>query len=107
MNPFVNWFEFAPSKIGDPRTGGKGPPGRDHWIHSLPALLAGGGIAGGQVYGSSDVVAAYPADRPCSPEDLAATVYYAMGITPKDLMWTDRIGRPQSLLAEGDPLPLF
>ena len=94
-------------KIGDPRTGGKGPPGRDHWIHSLPALLAGGGIAGGQIYGSSDAVAAYPADRPCSPEDLAATVYHAMGITPEDLMWTDRIGRPQSLLAEGEPLPLF
>jgi len=37
-------------KIGDPRTGGKGPPGRDHWIHSLPALLAGGGIAGGQIW---------------------------------------------------------
>lgn len=94
-------------KIGDPRTGGKGPPGRDHWIHCLPALLAGGGIAGGQIYGSSDAVAAYPADRPCSPEDLAATVYRAMGITESDLMWLDRVGRPQSLLAEGEPLPLF
>jgi hypothetical protein len=93
-------------KVGDPRTGGKGPPGRDHWIHCQSALLAGGGIRGGQHFGSSDRVAAYPADRPVFPEDLAATVYSAMGIDD-DLLFTDREGRVQSLLDEGRPLPLF
>lgn len=92
-------------KIGDPRTGGVGPPGRDHWIHCQTALMAGGGVRG-QLYGSSDRVAAYPADRPVFPEDLAATVYKAMGID-HDLVFTDRQGRQQSLLDEGQPLPLF
>lgn len=92
-------------KVGDPRTGGQGPPGRDHWIHCQSALLAGGGIRG-QLYGASDRIAAYPADRPVYPEDLAATVYHALGID-QHLAFTDREGRTQSLLDEGQPLPLF
>jgi hypothetical protein len=93
-------------KVGDPRTGGKGPPGRDHWIHCQTALLAGGGIRGGQTYGASDRVAAYPASHPVWPEDLAATVYQAMGID--ELTLTDRDGRVQSLVEdEAKPLPLF
>ncbi len=93
-------------KVGDPRTGGKGPPGRDHWIHLLPALFAGGGIRGGQVYGSSDAVAGYPADRPVTPCDLAATVYRALGIDDH-FTYQDRQGRPYHLLEEGEALPLF
>lgn len=93
-------------KVGDPRTGGKGPPGRDHWIHCQTALLAGGGIRGGQLYGASDRIAAYPADRPVHPEDLAATVYQALGID-QQLAFTDREGRTQSLLDVGQALPLF
>jgi hypothetical protein len=92
-------------KVGDPRGGGNGRPGRDHWIHCQTALMAGGGIRGGQVYGSSDPVAGYPADRPVTPEQLAATVYHGLGID--SLMWVDPQGRPQSLLEEGEPLPLF
>ena len=92
-------------KVGDPRTGGTGPPGRDHWIHCQTALLAGGGISG-QLYGASDRIAAYPADRPVHPEDLAATVYHALGID-RQLIFTDRDGRVQSLLSEGQPLPLW
>jgi hypothetical protein len=92
-------------KIGDPRTGGKGPPGRDHWIHCQTALMAGGGIRG-QLYGASDRVAAHPADRPVYPEDLAATVYQALGVD-RELLFTDREGRTQSLLDEGQALPLF
>ncbi|MFN8858510.1 MAG: DUF1501 domain-containing protein [Planctomycetaceae bacterium] len=93
-------------KVGDPRTGGKGPPGRDHWIHLMPALLAGGGIRGGQVYGSSDRLAAYPAEHPVRPGDLAATVLRALGI-PDDFTYQDREGRAYRLLDEGKPLPLF
>ena len=44
------------------------------------ALLAGGGIRGGQVFGSSDRVAFEPADHLVYPEDMAATVYRALGI---------------------------
>jgi hypothetical protein len=93
-------------KVGDPRNGGKGPPGRDHWIHVMPAVLAGGGIRGGQVFGASDRVAAYPADRPVGPEHIAATVYQALGIAD-ELTIRDRLGRPLALMEEATPLPLF
>jgi Protein of unknown function (DUF1501) len=42
--------------------------------------MAGGGIKGGQVIGSSDEIGGYPKDRPIPPPDLAATVYRALGI---------------------------
>lgn len=91
-------------KIGDPRSGGDGAaePGRDHWTHCQTALLAGGGIRGGQVYGSSDKIGAYPADKPVGPEHIAHTVYHAMGID--DLKAIDLQGRPFHLLDEGEAL---
>ncbi|WP_152053537.1 DUF1501 domain-containing protein [Tautonia marina] len=89
-------------QIGDPRSGGESGAGRDHWTHCMSVLLAGGGIQGGQTYGSSDRIAAYPADRPVTPADVTHTVYHAMGI--HDLEATDRQGRPFSLLAEGAPI---
>jgi uncharacterized protein (DUF1501 family) len=87
-------------KIGDPRAGGGA--GRDHWTHCLTDLLAGGGIRGGQTYGSSDRRAEFPADRPVTPADVTKTVYRAMGID--DLEATDREGRPYNLLAEGSAI---
>jgi len=87
-------------KIGDPRSGGPKGAGRDHWTHCMSVLLAGGGIRGGQVYGASDKVAAYPADRKVAPEDVARTVYHAMGID--DLEATDREGRRFHLMPDGE-----
>jgi uncharacterized protein (DUF1501 family) len=89
-------------KIGDPRSGGPAGAGRDHWTDCQFALLAGGGIRGGRVVGSSDNVGAYPSDRPVSPSDLAATVYAALGITDKEAL--DREGRPFNILPDGRPL---
>jgi uncharacterized protein (DUF1501 family) len=89
-------------KIGDPRSGGPGGAGRDHWTRCMSVLLAGGGVRGGQVYGSSDPRAEYPLDRPVAPEHIARTVYHALGID--DLMTTDRQGRPFHLLDDGRPL---
>jgi hypothetical protein len=89
-------------KIGDPRSGGQGGAGRDHWTHSLSVLLAGGGIRGGQTYGATDRLAAYPAIDPVTPADIAKTVYHAMGIN--DLQAQDPQGRPFHLLEEGRPL---
>jgi hypothetical protein len=95
-------------KCADPRTSGtKYGPGRDHWVGCQFALLAGGGIRGGRVYGSSDRIAAYPKDDVVWPGDLAATVYHALGIPRDRLVHADREGRPVSLLDEGEPLPLF
>jgi hypothetical protein len=70
--------------------------GREHWPFCYSGVLAGGGIRGGQVYGSSDRLAAYPATNPVSPPDLTATLYHALGV-PAETMLTDRLGRPLSL----------
>src|SRR5947209_3519738 len=85
-------------RVGDPRSGGVTGAGRDHWTHCMSVLFAGGGVRGGQTYGASDRIAAYPADRPVAPEDIAKTVYYAMGID--DLEAEDREGRPFDLLPD-------
>jgi hypothetical protein len=77
--------------------------GRNHWSMLFPAVLAGAGVRGGTVYGRSDRDAAWPLDRPVSPEDLAATVYHALGIDPHQPI-TDPQGRPVALLDGGTPL---
>jgi hypothetical protein len=55
--------------------------GRDHWEHCYSALLAGGGVRGGRVIGSSDARGEKPHDLPVTPADIAATVHHATGIT--------------------------
>ncbi|MGE0378722.1 MAG: DUF1501 domain-containing protein [Planctomycetaceae bacterium] len=89
-------------KIGDPRSGGVSGAGRDHWTHCLTDLLAGGGVQGGRVYGSSDRLGEYPANNPVTPADVTKTVYHAMGIS--NLEATDLEGRPYNLLSEGAPI---
>ena len=79
--------------------------GRDHYPNVYSQILAGGGIRGGQVYGSSDVNAAKPKSNPCPPADFHATMYQAMGIDAQaDLH--DRENRPFQI-CNGQPLPLF
>jgi hypothetical protein len=77
--------------------------GRQHWSTLFPAVLAGGGIRGGRTYGSSDKDAAYPVEHPTRPEDLAATIYNALGID-HHLMLPDPTGRPVSIVEGGQPL---
>jgi Protein of unknown function (DUF1501) len=71
-------------------------PGRDHWGACQTVFLAGGGVRGGTVIGSSDHVGAYPASEPQKPENLAATIYEALGL-PRSISWTDTTGRPHFL----------
>jgi hypothetical protein len=54
--------------------------GRDHWGSSLFVLLAGGGVPGGAVVGSTDATAGHPATDPVYPAELAATLYRLLGI---------------------------
>ncbi|MEX2286107.1 MAG: DUF1501 domain-containing protein [Planctomycetaceae bacterium] len=54
--------------------------GRDHWPHAFTVLLAGGGVRGGQIYGSSDKQGGYVKESPVTPRDLAATIFYHLGI---------------------------
>jgi len=70
-----------------------GGSGREHWPYCYSGLLAGGGIAGGAVYGSSDAHANYPASNPVSPQDYSATLMHALGI-PHAQTLTGPDGRP-------------
>jgi hypothetical protein len=56
--------------------------GRDHWPHAFTAVLAGGGVPGGTVYGATNAIGGYVADRPVTPADLTATVLAHLGIDP-------------------------
>jgi hypothetical protein len=73
-----------------------GNAGRDHWAACNSVVLAGGGVRPGQVHGASDRQAAHPVTPPASPDDLAATVYHALGIDPETEI-RDRQGRPWQL----------
>lgn len=67
--------------------------GRDHWGSCYSAVLAGGGVQGGAIYGRSDKHAAYVVDAPVSPFDLHATVLHAFGVPPEATV-PDPTGRP-------------
>jgi hypothetical protein len=85
-----------------PGGAGAGRDGRDHWARVFTTVLAGGGVKGGLVHGSSDRYAAHPASNPTPPADLAATVYHCLGVDPRTLL-RDRLDRP-STLCEGSPI---
>jgi hypothetical protein len=74
--------------------------GRDHWPRVFSIVMAGGGIKRGQVYGSSDGLAAEPVNNPLSVEDYATTVYHLLGIDArKDLLSPG--DRPQQIVMNG------
>jgi hypothetical protein len=77
--------------------------GRGHWSTLFPAVLSGGGVRGGTTYGSSDKNAAYALTTPVSPEDLAATIYRALGIDPSTRL-RDSQNRPVEIAQNGRPL---
>ncbi len=74
--------------------------GRDHWSFCYSVVLAGAGVKGGIVYGSSDRLAAYPSTNPVSPADLAATIYHLLGIDPRGEI-VDQQARPM-VVSKGD-----
>ena len=81
---------------------GKTLPGRNHWGASQTALLAGGGVRGGTVVGATDKIGAYPSESPQRPENLAATIYEALGL-PRTVEWRDRVGRPH-FIYDAEPI---
>ena len=79
-----------------------GPDGRDHWPNCYTVLMAGGGVRGGAIHGSSDRIGAYPATDPVSPDDIAATMFWALGLDPATEV-QDTLGRPLPIAA-GKPV---
>lgn len=76
--------------------------GRNHWSTLFPAVLAGGGMKRGFVYGETDKDAAYATANPVSPEDMAATIFTALGINPSWRLY-DAVNRPHEL-TPGQPV---
>jgi hypothetical protein len=61
--------------------------GRDHYPKVFSVVLAGGGIKGGYIHGSSNSTASEPEELAMGPEDLFTTVYHCMGVVAdKELM---------------------
>ena len=95
----VAWGEFGRTPRVNPKTGG-----RDHWPQVGPAILAGGGLRGGQVIGATDRTGSIAVSRPVSYKDVFATIYHHLGIDPHRTALVDPQGRPQHLLDEGQPI---
>jgi uncharacterized protein (DUF1501 family) len=77
--------------------------GRDHWSTAGVALMAGGGIKGGQIVGATNALAEYVTDNPVSPQDIAATIYTVMGVK-LHTWYKAQDGRPIELCPEGKPV---
>jgi Protein of unknown function (DUF1501) len=83
-----------------------GNGGREHWPGCYSAVLAGAGVRGGMVYGSSDRIGARPGIHPVGPADLNATIYHALGVDPGQEVH-DRLGRPLPLTTGTPVTALF
>jgi hypothetical protein len=93
--------EFGRSPVFSQR----GTGGREHWANCMSLLVAGGGLAHGQVIGSTDAKGSDVKDARVTPADLGATVFCHLGIDP-GAHWTDLQGRPQPVVAAGGrPIP--
>jgi hypothetical protein len=77
-------------------------PGRDHWGAVQTVFFAGGGTQGGRVVGASDKNGGFPSLDPQTPENMAASIYRALGIS-KNAEWYDARGRPNAIY-RGDPI---
>lgn len=75
--------------------------GRDHWASVFSCFMAGGGIKGGQVIGSSDEDGYQPKDRPVQVADIHSTVCHALGINPNKEVMTP-LQRPMKLVDKGE-----
>ena len=84
-------------KMNDGGNGGaplsKGTPGRDHWGNAMFCVMAGGGLKGGQVVGSTSAKGEVPKDRPLRPGDIHHTIYHVLGVDPQT-HFLNHSGRP-------------
>lgn len=77
--------------------------GRDHYPNVFSAALAGGGIQGGRVVGSSDEKGAFPKSNPKSPLDVLTTIYRHLGVDTQ-AQYLNTTGRPIVVLPDGRPI---
>ena len=78
--------------------------GRDHYPQVWSVVLAGGGVAGGQVIGATDAEGYEIRERPVTVPDLFASICHSLGIDPQGVNYSS-LGRPIQVTDEGKPLP--
>lgn len=97
-NTLVVWFgDFGRTPKVNPSAG------RDHWATAGVACMGGGGVKLGEVVGSTNALAEVVVDSPVSPQDLAATIYYTLGV-PLNTWYRAQDSRPIELVPEGRPI---
>ena len=79
--------EFGRTPFREGRTAKGQNLGRDHYPDCYSMWMAGGGIRGGQAYGSSDDLGFLPAENPVSIHDLQATILKLMGFDHERLTY--------------------
>jgi len=77
--------------------------GRDHWATAGVACMGGGGVKLGEVVGATNAMGEVVVDSPVSPQDLAATIYTALGV-PLHTWYRAQDGRPIELVPTGRPV---
>lgn len=87
----------------NPAVNNIGPGGRDHWPACYSLVLAGAGVKRGYLHGESDRSGEYPRGQPHTPGDMAATLFWALGLDPQTHIH-DPLGRPYAI-ADGQPMP--
>ncbi len=97
-NTLVVWFgDFGRTPKVNPSAG------RDHWSTAGVATLGGGGVRMGQVIGATNAAAEVVVENPVRPQDIAATIYHALGI-PLNTWYRAQDGRPIELVPTGRPV---
>jgi hypothetical protein len=75
---------------------GSGTPGRQHWPQCFSAMLAGGGVRGGAVWGATDKTGAFVKEAPVRPQDLSATIFHALNVPYESKVTKDGLSKPLS-----------
>lgn len=97
-NTLVVWFgDFGRTPKVNPSAG------RDHWASAGVACMGGGGVRTGEVVGATNALGEFVIDSPAAPQDLAATIYHALGI-PLHTWYRTQDGRPIELVPTGRPI---
>ncbi len=93
----VGEFGRSPQKGVSTSGNGNSADGRDHWPYCYTAVVAGAGIARGQLYGKSDKTGSAPISDPVHPGELLATIYHAFGIDPATIVY-NHLNQPRELV---------
>ena len=77
--------------------------GRDHYPKAFSAVIAGGGIKGGSVYGKTDENGTEPIENALKIPDFNATIAYGLGL-PLDQRLFSPSARPFTVAHKGTPV---